>query len=275
MIHVEAPERNHRADFRALSRHRSEAAAESLELISRRVFSAYDRYAGRSADASKIRPLHVPRRIRTLLKSNYTLLRNGGSTYADLLQITGGRCPMCGFGEASTLEHYLPRSGYPEFSVFALNLIPACARCNLLKGGAIGTTPATQYLHAFFHQLPRFALLVCSVDIQAGAMAVRYRLKASRPIARALLARAIYHFEELELGDRFRRESLTELGDRRSTFAEYAGPQNRYVELRRYLRREARGYRQVLGPNHWKTCLYSALARNRGFWSGGFRNIPP
>jgi 5-methylcytosine-specific restriction endonuclease McrA len=269
---IEAPPRDHRADFRMLSRSRTKAVADSLEFVSRSIFKAYRRYSDRSADASRIRPFRGSLRLRRALASNYRVLRDNG-LYGDLLQLTGGRCPLCGFGEASTLEHYLPQSRYPEFSVFALNLIPACARCNLLKGDAIGITPATQCLHAFFHELPPFAVLFCSVDIEAGAALVRYRLRTNRPINANLLARATYHFEKLRLGDRFRRESLIEIGDRRSTFEEYVGPHNRFQNLRKYLRSEARGYRQQLGHNHWKTCLYTALARNHHFWAGGYRNL--
>lgn len=45
----------------------------------------------------------------------------------------GGNCPYCGFGEITELDHFLPSSSYPEFSIYTYNLIPSCHRCNNLK----------------------------------------------------------------------------------------------------------------------------------------------
>lgn len=235
------------------------------------MFRAYDRYFERSADASRIRRLRADADTRTALESNYEILRRR-SGYGELLEITNGRCPMCGFGEASTLDHYLPRSVYPEFSVFALNLLPACARCNLLKGTAVGRTPAEQFLHCFFHRVPSIPLLICRVDVQPGTLLVEFRIRRSRHIDADILARLSYHFRQLHLATRFRREALNELGDRRATFDTYVGNGN-HIVLRAHLRKEARGLLTTLGPNHWKTALYSALYRNRGFWTAGFRNV--
>ena len=51
-------------------------------------------------------------------------------------------CPMCGGFGNGTLDHYLPKDTYPEFSVFSKNLIPAC-NCNNLRGTTVkGTVPS-------------------------------------------------------------------------------------------------------------------------------------
>lgn len=45
-----------------------------------------------------------------------------------------GACPVCGRDALGTLDHYLPKDEYPEFSFFSWNLVPACDRCNNNKG---------------------------------------------------------------------------------------------------------------------------------------------
>ncbi|CAD5379365.1 hypothetical protein OF001_U530002 [Pseudomonas sp. OF001] len=55
-----------------------------------------------------------------------------------LSQAPLGRCPLCGFGHASTLDHYLPKSKFPQFSILPLNLIPSCKDCNTGKGTITG-----------------------------------------------------------------------------------------------------------------------------------------
>jgi hypothetical protein len=271
LIFVTPRQRDYRADFSALSESRGAETADLLRSATRNVFRAYDRYLERSADASRIRRLRANKDTLAALESNYELLRSR-TGYGELLEVTNGRCPMCGFGEASTLDHYLPRSVYPEFSVLALNLLPACARCNLLKGHAVGRTPSEQFLHCFFHQVPSIPLLVCNVDVRPGTLLVEFRIRPIRRIDPDILARVSSHFHRLHLANRFRRETLNEIGDRRATFDTFVGNGN-HIALRHRLRDEARGFLRTLGPNHWKTALYSALHRNRDFWTGGFRNV--
>ena len=273
MIAVDPPHRDWQQDFRSLSGRRGASASPILNSAASKVFQAYDRYVARSADSSKLRPLRTDNITSEALKSNYPLLRRG-AIYGELLQGTGGRCPMCGFGEASTLDHYLPLSKYPEFSVFAMNLIPACARCNQLKGDSVGKTPAEQFLHAFFHRIPPIALLTCRVVVQPTTVLAKYRVRqSSSRVDVDSLARMFHQFGGLHLADRFEREALNELGDRRAAFEELAAPGANYNALRDRLRVEARAFRTTLGPNHWKTALYLALRQNRDFWSGGFRKV--
>ena len=272
MIFVNPPQRDYQADFLSLLGVRERSAARLLTAAATNVFRAYDRYIARSADASTVRPSRANDKTRKALDSNYPFLQRR-AIYGELLQVSDGRCPMCGFGEASTLDHYLPLTQYPEFSVFAMNLVPACARCNQLKGDSVGKIPAEQFLHSFFHQIPSIAVLVCRVDVQPRTVVITFRIRQTQRIAADVLARMSHQFERLQLADRFRREALNELGDRSAVFEECVAPGANYAALLERLRQEAKGFRATLGPNHWKTALYRALRKDRAFWSGGFRNV--
>jgi 5-methylcytosine-specific restriction endonuclease McrA len=60
-------------------------------------------------------------------------------------------CPMCGSPTTGGLDHYLPRSAYPEFSIMAANLVPACTHCNSgMKGNTyLGVSPE-RFIHPYF-----------------------------------------------------------------------------------------------------------------------------
>lgn len=59
-------------------------------------------------------------------------------------------CLMCGGFGMGTLDHYLPKDVYPEFSFFSANLIPAC-NCNFLRGTTHkGVESAQRVIHAYF-----------------------------------------------------------------------------------------------------------------------------
>ena len=48
-------------------------------------------------------------------------------------------CPYCGLPGRLTLDHYLPRAvaAFPQFSVYSLNLVPACDACQSAKGAFV------------------------------------------------------------------------------------------------------------------------------------------
>jgi 5-methylcytosine-specific restriction endonuclease McrA len=61
-------------------------------------------------------------------------------------------CPMCGSLGNGTVDHYLPKDIYPEFSFFSKNLVPAC-NCNNLRGTITkGTAPAARVIHPYYDE---------------------------------------------------------------------------------------------------------------------------
>ncbi|MDE6090355.1 MAG: HNH endonuclease [Duncaniella sp.] len=58
------------------------------------------------------------------------------------------KCPYCGFGEPTTLDHYKPESRYKALSVCRLNLVPMCYKCNNLK------TTGTNFVHPYYQVYP-------------------------------------------------------------------------------------------------------------------------
>jgi hypothetical protein len=61
-----------------------------------------------------------------------------------------GSCPMCGNQTVGTVEHYLPKTPFPEFSVFSWNLIPSCISCNQKRGSKHVNGVGYQLLHPIF-----------------------------------------------------------------------------------------------------------------------------
>ncbi|MEB3438710.1 hypothetical protein U8291_16980 [Pseudomonas sp. A2] len=59
-------------------------------------------------------------------------------------------CPMCGSSMVGTVEHYLPKMPFPEFSVFSWNLIPSCISCNQRRGSKHVNGVGYQLLHPMF-----------------------------------------------------------------------------------------------------------------------------
>lgn len=62
-------------------------------------------------------------------------------------------CPVCGSPVTGALDHYLPRTVYPEFSIMRANLIPACSHCNSgVKGTTVDGGDPRRFIHPYFDQ---------------------------------------------------------------------------------------------------------------------------
>lgn len=78
--------------------------------------------------------------------------RKGTRRLQRIRQMPGLRsCPMCGSPTTGGLDHYLPRSVYPEFSIMAANLVPACTHCNSgVKGNVYRGISPDRFIHPYF-----------------------------------------------------------------------------------------------------------------------------
>lgn len=84
-----------------------------------------------------------------------------------------GACPMCGRDNLGTLDHYLSKANYPEFSLFSKNLIPACSRCNTQRQTSVkGVAPGERALHPYFDAFATRRLL--TIELIPSAIEPRW-----------------------------------------------------------------------------------------------------
>lgn len=80
---------------------------------------------------------------------------NGREYYDKILELAPhGRCPICGVQQASTLDHYLPKSEVPTLAVDPGNLVPACDRCNRKKTDKLSSDPSMMPVHIYYDRIP-------------------------------------------------------------------------------------------------------------------------
>lgn len=113
---------------------------------------AYAHYRKACGDPWIVSPAVFSANIKREQLALYDNRKNGGPI--DRIRQTVGIlcCPMCGSPTTGTLDHYLPRDQYPEFSVLPCNLVPACGLCNSgAKGKTFkGTASSERFLHPYF-----------------------------------------------------------------------------------------------------------------------------
>lgn len=135
--------------------------------------------------------------------------------YSAIMFAANGNCPYCGgIGEPKNLDHYLPKTHFPQFSVLPLNLIPACRDCNMDgKATAYAETPSEQIIHpyldhaCFFNEQWLYARYIESVVSEPAI--IEYYVEAPEGWHAVNKERVKAHFDSFNLLDRFSREAAS------------------------------------------------------------------
>lgn len=188
-------------------------------------------------------------------------------TYYDQLMMLAplGKCPLCGFGQASTLDHFLSKSRYPGFSALSLNLIPACADCNKGKGSAV-LNDLNQTVHPYFESeaIENCPWLFAEI-IKSTPITVRYFVKPPDSWSGDLTERVKNTFADLDLARRYAVEAAADLAGLRGMMHDIPTFEIRAEHLARIARIERRDRK-----NSWKAALYEALANTPWYLQEGY-----
>ncbi len=190
--------------------------------------------------------------------------------YDSLLSLAPlGKCPFCGIGHATTLDHYLPKTKYPQFSVLPLNLVPACKDCNTGKLVDSATTAEDQILHPYFdHENFIDKQWLYAEVIQTMPATIRFFVSAPDDWDEISRARVRHHFNDFKLASRYSIEASNQLACLRDSLAIYYQTLGD-VWVRKNLEIEAETHAKQ-HVNSWQTAMYQALSGSGWYCQGGF-----
>jgi|688.fasta_scaffold238451_2 hypothetical protein len=177
-----------------------------------------------------------------------------------------GICPLCSQLPVAMLDHYLPKSKYPAYSIFPANLVPSCHRCNLIKLSKANDLT----LHPYYDDIEDIEWLECSMRIDDGAIVLEYCVRGDVSLGTAR-ERMVNHLKDVGVAELYQasasshlieiRESLMRLGSK-------GGP----VSVREYLL-EGLSTRKHASLNSWGTALYTEMCSCQWFINGGYAKI--
>ena len=197
---------------------------------------------------------------------NYYMVKKhpARNIYDKLLLAANDKCPFCGgIGRPKTLDHFLPKANYPQFSVFPLNLVPACRDCNTGKRNTLATSARDQVLHpyldddCFFTEQWIFARVV-----QTEPCAIEFYVSPPENWDGVSKDRVNKHFDDFDLAKRYSiqaAEELSTLVDQRSEIMS-SWPKELFVEFLTSVENSV-----TLFCNHWKRVTYQTLAKDEWF----------
>jgi hypothetical protein len=179
-----------------------------------------------------------------------------------------GRCPYCGFGQVSTLDHFLAKAKFPRTSVLPINLVPSCKDCNHGKRAVVARVPAEQVIHPYFEtaQIEEEQWLFAAVQ-ETVPVSVIYRATPPAAWNDALQSRASNQLKDFDLPRRFALEAANEIAGLTPLLHSLApvGEQAVREHLKLVFQNEF-----SLKKNSWRTALYQALANSDWFCGGGY-----
>ncbi|MDB5975835.1 MAG: putative phage protein [Nevskia sp.] len=114
--------------------------------------AAYTNYALHHGDPNQITAIPQTAGIKDALIGHYSSPPTGPlKIYIDSVRndLSPDVCPMCGSFNTYNIDHFFPKDGYPEYSFFSLNLVPAC-RCNRKGRGLYNHGTRARALHPYF-----------------------------------------------------------------------------------------------------------------------------
>ncbi|WP_394293633.1 HNH endonuclease [Aeromonas rivipollensis] len=180
------------------------------------------------------------------------------------------RCPFCGIGIVSTLDHYLPKSAYPQFSVLPINLVPSCKDCNTGKSDSVATTAGAQSLHPYFdHQYFIHDQWLFAEVIHTTPATICFYVQAPNYWDNISKARVHTHFRDFKLASRYSVEAGNQIACLRGTLSSYRDILG-LDGVKQHLTIEVQAYAQQ-HRNSWQTAMFQALSDSDWYCNGGFR----
>ena len=172
-----------------------------------------------------------------------------------------GRCPFCGVGYVSTLDHYLPKESFPNLSVVPANLIPCCRDCNSEKGSSWPRNASDQIIHPYYgaREFIVEQWLYARI-IDEGRLIVEYYVDPPSSWSPISTERVRRHFTTFKLAHRYAIEANNEIAARKDGFDKYAAKCG-FLALSDLLDSQHSTYRRQ-HVNSWQTALYQELARH-------------
>lgn len=110
-------------------------------------------YAEHEGNPEEISPLNVSKKLKTALINLYlSPNKTAASIKSELSSHSLTYCPFCGeTGRPNTLDHYLPKDVFPEFSISHSNLVPMCDKCQGKKLETyLNEDGSKAFLHPYF-----------------------------------------------------------------------------------------------------------------------------
>ena len=190
-----------------------------------------------------------------------------GKYYDKILNLAqGGKCPICGIGQVSNLDHYLAKSIYPTYAVTPVNLIPVCRDCNFYKLDKTINSNDDAPLHPYYEDVDEIEWLCAKITISEDTFVATYFINSLIGCYKPeLYTRLCNHFTIYKLAMAYSTQATTEIAENLQFWKEKYFEWGE-LEFVNYLKDCLRS-KEKHQKNTWNTALLRALINDIGIFS--------
>lgn len=173
-----------------------------------------------------------------------------------------GRCLYCMISEPTTLDHYIDKSDFPEFSIYTDNLIPCCASCNTRKKAKWRNGTQRLIINNYFDTLITDNYLYVDIGFSREIPFIReVRLDFSAVTATTYSIELVKnHYELLGLKKRYEDKAADLLDDIVEEFTEPSKIDRQ--SCLNTINRRILALEKKHGFNHWEAAVYRGVLAN-------------
>lgn len=244
------------------------ALKERLEAVVPVIIDASDKFEEKvqRTESHTIAPQEVvgsvvlAKEMVAVYDGKFAASKGPGRRYYDkyLAAPVNDRCPLCGIGFVSTLDHYLPKAQHPALAVTPANLVPACRDCNLgKKKSFIPQTAKEEPLHPYFDDVEKDVWLKVDLSLQSDHLVPTYSVIKPEEWDDVLFQRTKYHMELYDLYRLYAIHASEEIAARKMSWLIIYQKCGERI-LSEQLQDEANS-REGTFLNSWQAALYRAL----------------
>lgn len=242
-----------------------------LENIKSDVFGQYKNYEENKCDLENIPDsIITDTEQKKLLKNCYTrdiktivgkltneIISNQNVPYVS-------NCPHCGFETSpDTIDHYIPKELFPEYSILPINLIPMCSRCNTIKGTNWIDGNTRTSINYYFDEFTNHKFLYGMLKKTIDTYIVLFELKKPTEISEIKYEIIKNHYKTFDLNNRYSKASATILSQMILKIKDTDLPNEIFKNT---IEADIKVNNTIYGPNYWKTCILEAILNDDDFW---------
>lgn len=253
-------------------RNRLSAAAGQLEKNSRQLQDTAQRHELYAVTSSSFGVQGVS---DDEMKSTYTrqLGRAGrpASVFRNQLMSSAAYrlCCYCQYGQATTLDHFVPKDFAPALAIDPWNLVPACSRCNHKLSNSFASTPANQMLHPY--AMPSIGRWLYA-EVEVGQpVSIHFFTDPDASLDEQLRERVMNEFLSLDLNLLYSVVSGVDISQTNSTLSRLF-PEGDIVLVRSHLQ-EAAADCFRMDVNSRRGVIFEALSKSDWYCNEGYRDV--
>ncbi|MFC2455738.1 MAG: hypothetical protein ACFNUM_07735 [Segatella salivae] len=174
-------------------------------------------------------------------------------------------CPNCTLTDCSQLDHYIPKSEFPEFSANPRNLMQCCSICNQKKLDRWLNGGQPIFLNLYLDDLPQEQYLFVDILINNGVPIIKFYLQNRTSIDPTLFSRIESHYRELDLCKRFVERADSVISE---ILRDYIAAKQASITVAKFiemLKSRAMQEQQDFGFNYWKAILTLECCKSLNF----------